>query len=89
LFDFAFEFRTSNYPLSSLPTYYIPEDGPLQSYRDFVKTLPANGDHPEAFGQHPNAEISALMVDTNTLLTTLIALQPRSVEAGARSPEQV
>lgn len=78
-----------NFPLSSLPTYYIPEDGTLQSYREFVKTFPAGGDHPEAFGQHANAEISALMIDTTTLLNTLISLQPRSVEAGARSPEQV
>jgi dynein heavy chain len=79
--------QTPNYPLSSLPTYFIPDDGQLQSYRDYVKTLPMNGDHPEAFGQHGNAEISALMVDSTNLLSTLIALQPREVVAGSKSPE--
>lgn len=52
-----------NYPLSPLPTYYIPDNGPLQSFKDYIATLPAT-DRPEAFGQHPNAEISYLIEDS-------------------------
>lgn len=51
------------YLLSPLPTYYVPENGPLSSFRDYILTLPA-GDRPEAFGQHPNAEISYLIEDS-------------------------
>ena len=47
------------------------------------------GDNPEAFGQHSNAEIAAQMVESNSLLNTLIALQPRNIEAGAKSADEV
>ena len=73
--------------LSSLPVYYIPKDGSLQSYKvcgevsflfasvglhvwvcvlftqDHVVQLPAV-DHPEAFGQHPNADIASQIKET-------------------------
>ena len=38
--------------LSTLQHYYIPKDGPLQSYKDHIQQLPAM-DCPEAFRQHP------------------------------------
>jgi dynein heavy chain len=60
-----------HYPLSELPEYFIPSDGDLKSYRDYLMTLPAS-DHPAAFGQHPNADISSQIEDTNDLLTTII-----------------
>lgn len=66
---FNFIFR-----LSSLPTYYIPRDGSLDSYRDYITTLP-NIDRPEAFGQHSNADISSLISETRTLCETLMSLQ--------------
>lgn len=49
--------------LSSLPTYYIPKDGSIQSYRDYINQLP-NVDHPEAFGQHTNADIASQIKET-------------------------
>ncbi len=51
------------YLLSPLPTYYIPDNGPLAAFRDYILALPAT-DRPEAFGQHPNAEISYLIEDS-------------------------
>ena len=39
-------------------------------------------DHPEAFGQHPNADIASQITETRTLLETLLSLQPQ-VSAGA------
>ncbi len=49
--------------LSSLATYYVPKEGPLQTYREYINQLP-NVDHPEAFGQHPNADIASQIKET-------------------------
>uniref|UniRef100_T1INB1 Dynein axonemal heavy chain 2 n=1 Tax=Strigamia maritima TaxID=126957 RepID=T1INB1_STRMM len=70
------------YKLSSLNTYIIPRDGSLQSYKDFIKTLP-NIDHPEAFGQHANADIAAQILETDKLFTTLIYLQAQVTAGGS------
>eukprot|EP00798_Chlamydomonas_sp_ICE-L_P021926 gene21926-28972_t len=78
-----------NYMLSPLPHYYIPENGTLQSFREYIITLPQT-DRPEAFGQHANAEISYLIADSKVLLDSLLALQPRTGGAGAGArPEDV
>lgn len=58
-----------------MPTYYVPKDGSLQSYRDFINMLP-NTDHPEAFGQHPNGDIASQIKETRLLFDTLLSLQP-------------
>ena len=76
-----------NFRLSSLPTYYIPKDGPLSSYKEYVSMLP-NIDHPEAFGQHPNADITSQIQETRMMFDTLLGLQPQvSVAAGGESRE--
>jgi len=31
---------SSNFKLSSLPTYFVPDDGALQSYKDYISSLP-------------------------------------------------
>lgn len=53
--------------LSTLPTYFIPEDGSLTSYRHYASNLPFN-EAPEAFGQHVNAEISSSQKEAEDLL---------------------
>jgi dynein heavy chain len=73
--------------LSSLSTYYIPEDGPLQSYRDYITSLPII-DKPEAFGQHGNADISSQVVSANDLLSTTLSLQPRVATGTGESREK-
>jgi dynein heavy chain len=50
--------------------YYIPPEGPLQSYRDYISTLPMQ-DQAEAFGQHPNADISYMITGRASHMTTL------------------
>ena len=50
------------YPLSELPTYCTPGDGDLESYKIAIRAFPQD-DHPLAFGQHPNADISSKMED--------------------------
>ncbi|KAK9721112.1 ATP-binding dynein motor region [Popillia japonica] len=78
---------TPYYRLSSLPVYYIPHDGSLQSYQDYITLLPnvdrpeAFGQHPnrpEAFGQHPNADITSLITEARMLFETLMSLQIQS-----------
>lgn len=58
-----------------MPTYYIPKDGPLAVYREYVSMLP-NVDHPEAFGQHSNADIQSQIQETKMMFDTLLSLQP-------------
>lgn len=62
------------YCLSSLEEYYIPLDASVENVLTYVKDLPLV-DPPEAFGQHPNAEISYLKEDSQTLLANLRELQ--------------
>merc|ERR1711871_307261 len=46
---------TPKHRMSSLPDYYIIQDGSVTDYRNYISTLP-NLDKPAAFGQHPNAD---------------------------------
>ncbi|KAF7401616.1 hypothetical protein HZH68_007436 [Vespula germanica] len=68
------------YRLSSLPTYYVPRDGSLEFYRDIIMTLPAV-DRPEAFGQHPNADITSLIMETRNICKTLMSLQVQAISS--------
>lgn len=67
----------SHFRLSSLPHYYIPEQGSLQSFKDYVVSLP-QADRPETFGQHPNADISYMTDDSMVVLDSLVDLQPKT-----------
>ena len=76
----------TNCRLSSLITYYVPRDGPLASYKEYISMLP-NMDHPEAFGQHPNADITSLITETRMVFDTLLGLQPQISTGGGESRE--
>uniref|UniRef100_A0A3B4XCW8 Dynein heavy chain ATP-binding dynein motor region domain-containing protein n=1 Tax=Seriola lalandi dorsalis TaxID=1841481 RepID=A0A3B4XCW8_SERLL len=62
--------------LSPLTSYYIPRDGPQASYKEYISMLPST-EHPEVFGQHPNADIASQIAETRTLFETLLSLQPQ------------
>ncbi|XP_049338447.1 dynein axonemal heavy chain 2 [Astyanax mexicanus] len=68
--------NTPFFKLSSLPTYYIPRDGSQDTYREYIRQLPPV-EHPEVFGQHPNADIASQISETRTLFDTLLSLQPQ------------
>ncbi|KAL5251273.1 hypothetical protein ACHWQZ_G016836 [Mnemiopsis leidyi] len=75
------------YKLSSLnDTYYVPKDGPYQHYKDYISLLP-NVDHPAAFGQHPNADITSQIRETHMLFETLLSLQPQVSSVKGESTE--
>ena len=80
-------FETDNFKMSSLSTYYIPDDGPLQSYKDYIQQLP-NFDMPEAFGQHGNADIASQIEDTIELLESVLMMQPRVAGGGGLTREE-
>ncbi len=78
-----------NFPLSELDKYFIPDDGELGSYKDYINKLPPN-DPPAAFGQHPNADIASQIQETNDFLGTILGLQPKTVvEGGETNDEKV
>lgn len=45
-----------------------------------IRGMPAT-DHPLAFGQHANSDMSASLDDANTLIETLVSLQPSVIKA--------
>lgn len=72
--------------LSSLLYYYIPKDGSLQSYLDYISLLP-NIDRPEVFGQHSNADITSLISETRMMCETLMSLQIQTESSETESKE--
>eukprot|EP00195_Chlamydomonas_chlamydogama_P001707 CAMPEP_0202916878 /NCGR_PEP_ID=MMETSP1392-20130828/69695_1 /ASSEMBLY_ACC=CAM_ASM_000868 /TAXON_ID=225041 /ORGANISM="Chlamydomonas chlamydogama, Strain SAG 11-48b" /LENGTH=214 /DNA_ID=CAMNT_0049609455 /DNA_START=86 /DNA_END=726 /DNA_ORIENTATION=- len=61
-----------NYRLSESGLYYVPQDGPLASYLEYIDGLPPT-QAPEAFGLHSNADISKDLQGTEELLGALLA----------------
>jgi dynein heavy chain len=50
---------TDSFLLSKSSVYYIPEDTDIGGYRDYINVVLPSTDDSEAFGQHPNADISS------------------------------
>ena len=63
-----------NFRLSNLDEYYVPSSSELVAYKKYIHDLPHN-DHPDAFGQHPNADISSQIENTHDLLNDILSLQ--------------
>lgn len=66
ILDDAYRFSTND-------KYFAPKEGPLDSYKDYIKELPLN-EPAEVFGLHSNAEISSAINETNQLLGTALLL---------------
>lgn len=47
-----------------------------------------NMDHPEAFGQHPNADITSQIQETRLLFETLLSMQPQTATGTGESREE-
>ena len=75
--------------LSTMDKYYIPKDGALSAYKEYISMLP-NVDNPEAFGQHPNADIASQITEARNLFETLLSLQPKiATKTGVSQEEKV
>uniref|UniRef100_A0A9J7YNX9 Dynein axonemal heavy chain 2 n=1 Tax=Cyprinus carpio carpio TaxID=630221 RepID=A0A9J7YNX9_CYPCA len=68
-----------------LLTTYINQYFCPSSYLDFIGQLPAL-EHPELFGQHPNADIASQITEARTLFHTLLSLQPQVTSTDTTSP---
>lgn len=75
-----------SHKLSSLPNYVVPENGPLVSYKEVCAGLPQI-DRPEAFGQHPNADIASQIEAGNSMLEVIVSLQPRTADGAGETPD--
>ena len=69
--------------------YFAPEEGDMQSYIDFISEKMPRFDLPEIFGLHANAEISSALMEKNLLLGNVLNLLPRTVDVGAKQPEEI
>lgn len=74
--------------MSSLLKYYVPRDGNITDYRKHIDELPI-GDSPEAFGQHPNAEMASLMSVNLVVCDNLMVLQGQSTVVEENKEEKV
>ncbi|KAG6966781.1 hypothetical protein JG688_00006600 [Phytophthora aleatoria] len=70
-----------NMLLSDSEYYFVPDDGELSSYTEYIRQLPLD-DPPAAFGQHPNAQIASQIDDGRELLATILSLQALDVAEG-------
>eukprot|EP01084_Bolivina_argentea_P202154 345460_1 len=72
--------KITNYQLSELSNaMYIPDGGnqsnSIDTYIEYIDSLPIGDDHPMLFGQHPNADMSSHMKETNVLFDTLLSFE--------------
>jgi len=68
--------------------YCLPKEATLHSAMEMIETLPLVTS-PEAFGLHPNAEISYMTDSTKELWTGLVSMQPRGGGSGGVSSEEI
>ena len=82
-----------DYKFSISGIYFAPQEGPLQSYIDYIKSLPIN-QTPEVFWLHQNANLTAAINEGMDILRTAVALMPKGggdAEEGekVKTPEEI
>ena len=70
------------YKYSASGIYYPPSKGTVSEFVEYISTLPFS-DEPEIFGMHENANIAFQREETNALIGTILAMQPRMVSSGS------
>jgi dynein heavy chain, axonemal len=68
--------------------YRILDEPDWDTALNYIKSLPLN-DNTEAFGLHPNAEISSAIIEANTICETILMLLPRDVGGSGASTESI
>jgi len=73
----------------SAGVYYVPQEGNMQSYKEYIETLPMT-ENPEIFGLHQNAEITFQQQEASILMQKVIMLSPVGAGGGsAKKPEEI
>uniref|UniRef100_A0A8D2JQJ9 Dynein axonemal heavy chain 6 n=1 Tax=Sciurus vulgaris TaxID=55149 RepID=A0A8D2JQJ9_SCIVU len=78
---FSPETLEDNYQYSESGIYFAPLADSLQEFKDYIENLPLIDD-PEIFGMHENANLVYQYKETNTLINTILDVQPRSSAGG-------
>ncbi|XP_053520536.1 dynein axonemal heavy chain 6 [Artibeus jamaicensis] len=78
---FSPETLEENYKYSESGIYFAPLADSLQEFKDYIENLPLIDD-PEIFGMHENANLVFQYKETNTLINTILEVQPRSSSGG-------
>lgn len=77
------------YRFSESPLYKLPVIGTVDSYRQYIESLPLNED-PSVFGMNENANIAYQAQESTKMLETILSIQPRmSSAASGKTPEQI
>jgi len=85
------EMLADEFSMTNSGVYKVPKLGTLDTYKDDIRNLPIH-DHPEIFGMHENANITFQLQDVETLLVTVLSVQPRASgkkDDGGPSPEEM
>uniref|UniRef100_A0A8C5FLE3 Dynein, axonemal, heavy chain 6 n=1 Tax=Gadus morhua TaxID=8049 RepID=A0A8C5FLE3_GADMO len=69
------------YAYSPSGVYLAPEEDRLDVYKKYIEGLPILDD-PEVFGMHENANLAFQRLETLTLISTILEVQPRSSALG-------
>jgi len=76
------------YVFSASGVYHAPIEGDLRYYLSKIDQLPSI-DEPEVFGMHENASLRFQLQESQLMLHTLLAIQPRATaKKGGQSPEE-
>lgn len=78
------EILQADYKFSESGTYFAPDEGDLNFYKNYIQELPRN-ETTEVFGLHANAQISSAIIETTSICNTILTLLPRSVGGGGKS----
>lgn len=77
------------YTFSDSGTYYSLRNSALSVYRDYLDSLPSS-DSPELFGMHDNANITYQSQESEKIVGTILAVQPRvSTVTGGKSDDEI
>lgn len=63
-----------NHKLVESGKYFVPPEGDLPSYQDFIRNEMPLNDLTEVFGLHDNAEITSAINITNAMLFVCLGL---------------
>ncbi|XP_010633543.1 dynein heavy chain 6, axonemal [Fukomys damarensis] len=78
---FSPETLEDDYKYSDSGIYFAPLADSLQEFKEYIENLPLIDD-PEIFGMHENANLVFQYKETNTLINTILEVQPRSSAGG-------
>jgi dynein heavy chain len=63
-----------NHKMVESGKYFVPSDGPLETYQNFIREEMPLNDYTEIFGLHDNAEITSAINTVNKVLSVALSL---------------